>query len=213
MLRGNWKGKVLGSGSDAWKYWDERRAGKISDSDWVDVEAGIARSYWHLHDHGHRRYHDGDGRDARHVAARRVVDPGGRCRPYPHGFVLRARRIVDMVWEDLTPKKILTHEAFLNAITVAMAVGCSTNAIIHLIALARRAGQKIGLDDFERASRKVPVIANIRPSGDKYLMEDFFYAGGLPGLLEQIRDHLHLDALTVTGKTLGEKREGRGNLQ
>jgi dihydroxy-acid dehydratase len=118
------------------------------------------------------------------------------------------RRIVEMVWEDLTPGKIQTREAFLNAITVAMAVGCSTNAIIHLIAQARRAGQDIGLDDFERASRKVPVIANIRPSGDKYLMEDFFYAGGLPGLMAQIRDHLHLDALTVTGKTLGENIDG-----
>ena len=118
------------------------------------------------------------------------------------------RRIVDMVWEDLTPAKIQTGEAFLNAITVAMAVGCSTNAIIHLIALARRAGQDIGLDDFERASRKVPVIANIRPSGDRYLMEDFFYAGGLPALMTQIRDHLHLDALTVTGRTLGQNIEG-----
>jgi dihydroxy-acid dehydratase len=110
-----------------------------------------------------------------------------------------------MVWEDLTPKKILTREAFLNAITVAMAVGCSTNAIIHLIAMARRAGHEdVGLDDFERASRIVPVIANIRPSGDKYLMEDFFYAGGLPGLMSRIREHLHLDVMTVTGQTLGE---------
>jgi dihydroxy-acid dehydratase len=118
------------------------------------------------------------------------------------------RRIVDMVWEDLTPPKVLSRNAFLNAITVAMAVGCSTNAIIHLIALARRAGQDIGLDDFERASRKVPVIANIRPSGDKYLMEDFFYAGGLPALMAEIRDHLYLDAMTVTGKTLGENIKG-----
>src|SRR6185295_1022829 len=94
-------------------------------------------------------------------------------------------------------------------ISAAMAVGCSTNAIIHLIALARRAGHEdVGLDDFERASRIVPVIANIRPSGDKYLMEDFFYAGGLPGLLEQIRGQLHLDAMTVTGKTLGDNVKG-----
>src|SRR5436305_15060148 len=85
-----------------------------------------------------------------------------------------------------------------------MAMGCSTNAIIHLIAQARRAGQDIGLDDFEKASRKVPVIANVRPSGDKYLMEDFFYAGGLPGLMSRIKDRLHLDAMTVTGTTLGE---------
>ena len=98
-----------------------------------------------------------------------------------------------MVWEDLTPKKIQTRKAFENAITVAMAMGCSTNAIIHLIAQARRAGQDIGLDDFEKASRKVPVIANVRPCGDKYLMEDFYYAGGLPGLMSRIKPHLHLD--------------------
>jgi dihydroxy-acid dehydratase len=109
-----------------------------------------------------------------------------------------------MVWEDLTPRKIQTRHAFENAIAVAMAMGCSTNAIIHLIAQARRAGQDIGLDDFELASRKVPVIANVRPSGDTYLMEDFFYAGGLPALMSRISEHLHLDCLTVTGKTLGE---------
>ncbi|TMJ50242.1 MAG: dihydroxy-acid dehydratase, partial [Alphaproteobacteria bacterium] len=114
------------------------------------------------------------------------------------------RRIVEMVWEDLTPKQIQTRKAFENAIVVAMAMGCSTNAIIHLIAQARRAGHDITLDDFEKASRKVPVIANVRPSGDTYLMEDFFYAGGLPGLMSRIREHLHLDCVTVTGQTLGE---------
>jgi dihydroxy-acid dehydratase len=207
MLRGNWKGKTLGSGSDAWKYWDERRAGEISDKDWVDVEAGIARSYGTCMTMGTA---------ATMMAMAETLGmslPGASSIPAADAGHIRmasecGRRIVGMVWEDLTPSKILTHEAFLNAITVAMAVGCSTNAIIHLIALARRAGQKIGLDDFERASRKVPVIANIRPSGDKYLMEDFFYAGGLPGLIGQIRDHLHLDTLTVTGRTLGENVKG-----
>ncbi len=207
MLRGNWKGKVLGSGSDAWKYWDERRAGKISDSDWVDVEAGIARSYGTCMTMGTA---------ATMMAMAETLGmslPGASSIPAADANHIRmasesGRRIVDMVWEDLTPRKILTREAFLNAITVAMAVGCSTNAIIHLIALARRAGQDIGLDDFERASRTVPVIANIRPSGDKYLMEDFFYAGGLPGLLEQIREHLHVDTLTVTGETLGANIKG-----
>ncbi len=207
MLRGNWKGKVLGSGSDAWKYWDERRAGKISDDDWVDVEAGIARSYGTCMTMGTA---------ATMMAMAETLGmslPGASSIPAADANHIRmasesGRRIVGMVWEDLTPAKILSREAFLNAITVAMAVGCSTNAIIHLIALARRAGQDVGLDDFERASRKVPVIANIRPSGDKYLMEDFFYAGGLPGLLNEIRDHLHLDAMTVTGRTLGENVKG-----
>ena len=207
MLRGNWKGKVLGSGSDAWKYWDERRAGKISDDDWVDVEAGIARSYGTCMTMGTA---------ATMMAMAETLGmslPGASSIPAADANHIRmasesGRRIVEMVWEDLTPKKILSREAFLNAITVAMAVGCSTNAIIHLIALARRAAQDVGLDDFERASRKVPVIANIRPSGDKYLMEDFFYAGGLPGLLNEIKGHLHLDAMTVTGKTLGENVKG-----
>jgi dihydroxy-acid dehydratase len=208
MLRGNWKGKVLGSGSDAWKYWDERRAGKISDEDWVDVEAGIARSYGTCMTMGTA---------ATMMAMAETLGmslPGASSIPAADANHIRmaaetGRRIVDMVWEELTPRKILSKSAFLNAISAAMAVGCSTNAIIHLIALARRAGHEdVGLDDFERASRKVPVIANIRPSGDKYLMEDFFYAGGLPGLLEQIRDHLHLDAMTVTGKTLGENVKG-----
>lgn len=114
------------------------------------------------------------------------------------------RRIVDMVWEDLTPSRIQSRAAYENAINVAMAMGCSTNAIIHLIAMARRAGRDIGLEDFEKASRNVPVIANIRPSGDKYLMEDFYYAGGLPALMTRLRGKLHLDAMTVSGRTLGE---------
>ena len=102
----------------------------------------------------------------------------------------------------------MTRQAFENAIAVAMAMGCSTNAVIHLIAMARRAGHAIGLDDFDAASRKVPVIANIRPCGDNYLMEDFYYAGGLPGLMSRMREHLHLTQITVTGKTLGENIEG-----
>jgi dihydroxy-acid dehydratase len=203
MLRGNWKGKVLGSGSDAWKYWDERRAGTISEKDWTDVEAGIARSYGTCMTMG-------TASTMTAIAeAIGMTLPGASSIPAADANHIRmssdcGRRIVEMVWEDLTPKIIQTRKAYENAITVAMAMGCSTNAIIHLIAQARRAGQDIGLDDFEIASRKVPVIANVRPSGDKYLMEDFFYAGGLPGLMTRIKEYLHLDAMTVTGKTLGE---------
>jgi dihydroxyacid dehydratase/phosphogluconate dehydratase len=104
------------------------------------------------------------------------------------------------VWEDLTPAKILTKAAFLNAITVAMAMGCSTNAVIHVLAMARRASQDISLADFDAASRKVPVIANIRPSGDKYLMEDFYYAGGLLGLMSRLTDHLDLTQINASGE-------------
>src|SRR6266581_993407 len=198
MLRGNWKGKTLGSGSDAWKFWDERRAGKISDKDWVDVEAGIARSYGTCMTMGTASTMTAIAESIG------MTLPGASSIPAADAGHIRmasecGRRIVEMVWEDLTPAKIQTRKAFENAITVAMAMGCSTNAIIHLIAQARRAGQDIGLDDFEKASRKVPVIANVRPSGDKYLMEDFFYAGGLPGLMSRISGHLHLDAMTVTG--------------
>jgi dihydroxy-acid dehydratase len=207
MLRGNWKGKILGSGSDAWKYWDERRAGTITDQDWLNMEAGIARSYGTCMTMG-------TASTMTAIAeAIGMALPGASSIPAADSNHVRmssecGRRIVEMVWEDLTPGRIQTREAFLNGISVAMAMGCSTNAIIHLIAQARRAGQEIGLADFEAASRKVPVIANVRPSGDRYLMEDFFYAGGLPGLMTRIRDHLHLDALTVTGRTVGENIAG-----
>jgi dihydroxy-acid dehydratase len=127
---------------------------------------------------------------------------------HPRMAAASGRRIVDMVWEDLTPAKIQTADAFANGVATAMAMGCSTNAIIHLIAMARRAGHYLGLADFDAASRRVPVVANIRPSGSTYLMEDFYYAGGLPALMTRIADHLHLDALTVTGRTLGENIAG-----
>lgn len=203
MLRGNWKGKILGSGSDAWKFWDERRAGNISNQEWNDIEAGIARSYGTCMTMGTA---------ATMMAITESIGmtlPGASSIPAADANHIRmssecGRRIVEMVWEDLTPQKIQTRKAYENSIAVAMAMGCSTNAIIHLIAMARRAGQDISLEDFEIASRKVPVIANIRPSGEDYLMEDFFYAGGLPALMTRIKQHLHLDVVTVTGQTLAE---------
>jgi dihydroxy-acid dehydratase len=123
---------------------------------------------------------------------------------------LCGQRIVQMVWEDLTPASMLTRANFENGIAVAMAMGCSTNAIIHLVAMSRRAGAScaIGLDAFDAASRKVPVLANIRPSGDTYLMEDFYYAGGLPGLMSRLTTHLDLAARSVNGHTLGENLAG-----
>ncbi|MGX9966803.1 L-arabinonate dehydratase [Roseomonas sp. F4] len=207
MLRGNWGGKVLGSGSDSWKYWDELRAGKITQQDWLGVEAGIARS------HGTCMTMGTASTMTAIAESVGMVLPGGSSILAADAGHIRlcsesGRRIVEMVWEDLTPKRIQTHKAFLNAISVAMAMGCSTNAIIHLIAMARRAGHDVGLDDFERASRVVPVIGNVRPSGSTYLMEDFFYAGGILGLMERMREHLHLDCLTVSGRTLGENIAG-----
>ncbi|WP_419731108.1 L-arabinonate dehydratase [Lichenicola sp.] len=207
MLRGNWQGRILGSGSDSWKYWDELRAGKITDQDWLGVEGGIARSPGTCMTMG-------TASTMTAIAeAIGMVLPGGSSIPAADAGHIRlcsesGRRIVDMVWEDLTPARIQTRPAFENAIAVAMAMGCSSNAIIHLIAMARRAGHDIGLADFERASRRVPVIANVRPTGDAYLMEDFFYAGGIRGLMSRMTDHLHLDCMTVTGCTLGENIEG-----
>ena len=207
MLRGNFQGKFLGSGSDSWKYWDELRAGKITPADWAGVEAGIARSYGTCMTMG-------TASTMTAIAeAVGMVLPGGSSIPAADSGHIRlcsesGRRIVEMVWEDLTPARIQTPASFRNAIAVAMAMGCSTNAIIHLIAMARRAGAAIGLDDFERASRRVPVIGNVRPSGSTYLMEDFYYAGGIRGLMARIAPHLDLSCLTVTGRTLGENIDG-----
>lgn len=203
MLRGNLRGEVLGSGSDAWKYWDELRAGQISSADWQDVEGGIARSYGHCMTMGTASTMTAT------TEALGLTLPGASSIPAAdsnHGRMAAAsgRRIVEMVREDLRPSAILTRGAFENAIAVSMALGCSSNAVIHLIAEARRAGHEICLDDFEAASRKVPVLANIRPSGDRYLMEDFYYAGGLKALMKRLTAHLSLSELTVTGRTLGE---------
>ncbi|MFL1461296.1 L-arabinonate dehydratase [Roseococcus sp. DSY-14] len=207
MLRGNFQGKHLGSGSDSWKYWDELRAGTITDKDWLGVEAGIARSPGTCMTMG-----TASTMTAIAEAAGWVL-PGGSSMPAADSGHIRlcsesGRRIVEMVWEDLRPSRMLTRASYVNAIAVAMAMGCSTNAIIHLIAMARRAGLDIGLDDFEAASRKVPVIGNVRPSGKEYLMEDFYYAGGIRALMANIREHLDLSCLTVNGRTVGENIEG-----
>jgi dihydroxy-acid dehydratase len=209
MLRGNWKGQVLGSGSDGWKYWDERRAGKITETQWLEVEAGIARSHGTCMTMGTAATMMGI------TEALGLALPGASSIPaadagHPRMAAACGRRIVDMVWEDLTPARMLTRASFENGIAVAMAMGCSTNAIIHLVAMSRRAGPHcaIGLDDFDAVSRRVPVIANIRPSGQTYLMEDFYYAGGLPALMSRLTPHLQLGALTVTGRTLGENIAG-----
>ncbi|WP_280154419.1 L-arabinonate dehydratase [Piscinibacter sp. XHJ-5] len=203
MLRGNYKGQVLGSGSDAWKFWDERRAGRIGPAEWTGVEGGIARSHGTCMTMGTAATMMGI------AEALGMTLPGASAIPAPDANHARmgaecGRRIVDMVWDDLKPARVLSRDSFHNAIVVAMAMGCSTNAIIHVVAMSRRAGCEVGLDDFDAASRQVPVIANIRPSGDTYLMEDFYYAGGLPGLMSRLTGHLRLGAMTVTGRTLGD---------
>jgi dihydroxy-acid dehydratase len=206
MLRGNWKGKVLGSGSDAWKFWDERRAGNLSAEQWTEIEAGIARS------HGTCMTMGTASTMTAIAEAIGMTLPGASSIPAADANHVRmvadcGRRIVEMAWENLTPARILEPRSFQNAIAVAMAMGCSTNAIIHLIAMARRAGVDLRLEDFDRASRIVPVIANIRPSGDRYLMEDFYFAGGICALMKRIAVHLDLGARTVNGRTVGENIE------
>ncbi|MGJ8583189.1 MAG: L-arabinonate dehydratase [Marinosulfonomonas sp.] len=207
MLRGNYAGRILGSGTDVFKYWDERRAGTIDKKEWQGIEGGIARSYGHCMTMG----------TASTMTA--IAEGFGLCLPGASSIPAAdanhqrmssacGRRIVDMVWEDLTPDKIITPESTKNAVTVAMATGCSTNAIIHLIAMARRAGVPLELDDLDAVGRTTPVIANVRPSGKEYLMEDFFYAGGLRALMAQLGDKLDLSVTTVTGETLGEGLKG-----
>jgi dihydroxy-acid dehydratase len=206
MLRGNWRGQTLGSGSDVWKYWDEKRAGNITDDDWNEIEGGIARSFGTC-------MVMGTAATMMSIAeAMGLALPGASSIPaadsgHPRMCSAAGRRIVEMVWEDLTPDRILTPAAFDNAIKVHMALGGSTNAIVHLVAMARRAGIPLDMDRFDVISRQVPVIANITPSG-KYLMEDFFYAGGLRALMAELRDLLDLSCLTVTGKTVGENIAG-----
>jgi dihydroxy-acid dehydratase len=206
MLRGNWRGEFLGSGSDAWKYWTEKRAGTISEDDWNEIEGGISRSFGTC-------MVMGTAATMMAIAeALGLALPGASSIPavdsgHPRMCGAAGRRIVEMVWEDLTPQRILSPAAFDNAIKVHMAMGGSTNAIIHVIAMARRAGIPMTMQRFDELSRVVPVLANVRPSG-KYLMEDFFYAGGLRALMQELKDKLDLTCLTVTGKPLGENLAG-----
>jgi len=208
MLRGMSRGQTLGSGSDAFKYWDERRAGTISEDQWQSIIGGIARSSGTCMTMGTAStmtsIAESIGMTLPGASSIPAVDAGHQRMATQVG-----RRVVEMVHEDLRPSRIQTREAFLNGITVAMALGCSTNAIIHVIAQARRAKQDISLEDFDRLSRKVPVLANIRPNGSsQYLMEDFHYAGGLPALMQRLTQFLDLGQLTVTGKSLGENIAG-----
>ncbi len=206
MLRGNWHGRTLGSGSDVWKYWDEKRAGNIGEKEWSEIEGGIARSF------GTCMVMGTAATMMAITEALGLTLPGASSIPapdanHPRMCAAAGRRIVDMVWDDLTPDKILNAAAFDNAIRVHMALGGSTNAIIHVIAMARRAGIALDMARFDAISRQVPVIANITPSG-KYLMEDFFYAGGLRALMATMRELLDLSCLTVTGGTIGDNIDG-----
>ncbi len=206
MLRGHWRGETLGSGTDVWKYWAERRAGNLADSAWQELEEGIARSAGTCMTMG-------TASTMMSLAeALGLTLPGASSIPAvdsTHSMMASrsGRRIVEMVWEDLKPSDLLTPAAFDNAITVDMALSGSTNAIIHLIAMAGRAGIRLPLERFDAISRRTPVLANLKPAGT-YLMEDFYYAGGLRALLARIVDLLDPTCRTVNGRTLGENIAG-----
>ena len=206
MLRGNWQGKVLGSGSDSWKYWAELKAGTITMQDWNDIESGIARSAGMCMTMGTA---------ATMTAIAEAMGfslPGASSIPapdagHPRMCASSGRCIVGMVWDDLKPKDIVSAAAVDNAIRCHLAMGGSTNAMIHVVAMARRAGVPLTLQRFDELRAQVPVLADVRPSG-QYLMEDFYYAGGIRALLALLKDQLDLDCPTVNGQTLGQNIEG-----
>jgi dihydroxy-acid dehydratase len=206
MLRGDFRGEFLGSGSDTWKYWAELRAGNITQEDWRDVEQGIARSPGHCMTMGTASTMTSA------IEALGLTLPGAASIPaadsrHAQMATFTGKRIVEMVWEDVKPLDIATAKAFDNAVIAVLALGGSTNAIVHLVALARRAKVPLDLDRFDALARRTPVLANVRPSG-KYLMEDFFYAGGLRALLASLGDLIDGDAPTVNGRTIGENIAG-----
>ncbi|MEU9209656.1 L-arabinonate dehydratase [Streptomyces sp. NPDC048415] len=204
MLPGHWRNEVLGSGTDMWKYWDDKRAGLIGDCEMTELESGLARSPGHCMTMGTASTLTAA------AEALGITVPGASSIPAVdsgHDRMAAAAgiRIVELVREDRKVSDILTADAFEDAVTTVLGLGGSTNAVIHLIAMAGRAGVSLTLDDFDRVARTVPVLANVRPGGQKYLMEDFHFAGGLPGFLSRITDLLHLDRPTVSHDSLREQ--------
>jgi L-arabonate dehydrase len=206
MLNGRYQGKTVGSGTDVWRLSEEVRAGTISQADFTAAEEGMSRSAGHCMTMG----------TASTMAA--MVEALGMALPtnaaIPAADARRdrlawmaGRRIVDMVQEDLKPSDILTRQAFENAVRVNGAIGGSTNAVLHLLAFARRAEIDFTLEDWDTLGRDIPCLVDLMPSG-RFLMEDFYYAGGVPGVMSRIRDKLHLDALTVTGRPVSQNIDG-----
>ncbi|HZO53401.1 MAG TPA: IlvD/Edd family dehydratase [Bryobacteraceae bacterium] len=202
MLSGNYRGEWKGSGTDGRKMFDLYRSGSLSEEELNEFEGCMARS------HGHCMVMGTASTMTSIAEALGMTLPGCASIPAPDSrrkaiAEESGRRIVEMVWEDLKPSKIMTRKALENAVTVDMAIGGSTNAVVHLIAIAGRLGVDLTLDDFHRISARTPYLVNVKPSG-KYLMEEFFYAGGLPAVMREILPLLHGEAITVTGKTIAE---------
>ncbi len=206
MLNGKYQGGDIGSGTDVWKFSEDLRAGKMTREEFGLAEDGMTRSDGHCMTMGTA------ATMASMVEALGMTLPGGAAIPAPDSrrkvFAhMAGSRIVEMVAEDLVMSKILVREAFENSIKVNAAIGGSTNFIVHLLAIAGRIGVELQLDDFDRLGSHLPLLVNLMPSG-KYLMEDFYYAGGLPVVIDELRNELDLDVATVTGKSLGENNEG-----
>jgi len=206
MLSGNWNGRTLGSGSDTWKYWAELRAGNLTETEWKGIENGIARSPGHCMTMGTASTMTSA------TEALGLTLPGFSSIPaadsrHAQFAALTGQRIVEMVWQDMKPSDLLCAASFDNAVTTVLAMSGSTNAVVHLIAVARRAGIPLTMARFDELARKTPVLGNIRPAGS-YLMEDFFYAGGLPALLAELGELIDGSRPTVNGKSLGENIEG-----
>ena len=200
MLSGRWRGQPLGSGTDGRKLFESLRADRIGEEQWAEVEGCISRSAGHCTVMGTASTMASMAEAFGMMLAGGAAIPAVDSRRYQLAEA-SGRRIVEMVYEDLTPSRILTRDAFENAVRTDMAIGGSTNAVVHLLAIAGRAGVGLSLDDFDRISRETPYIANVKPSG-AYLMEDFYYAGGLPCVMKELLPLLHGDALTVSGRTL-----------
>ncbi|MEJ8646273.1 L-arabinonate dehydratase [Streptomyces sp. MS1.HAVA.3] len=206
MLPGHWRGETLGSGTDMWKYWDDKRAGLIGDCEMAELESGLARSPGHCMTMGTA--------STLTAAAETlgVTMPGASSIPavdsgHDRMAAASGMRIVELVRQQRPLSRILSREAYEDAVAAVLALGGSTNAVIHLIAMAGRSGVELTLDDFDRIARTVPVLADLRPGG-RFLMEDFHFAGGMPGFLSRLTDVLHLDRPTVSHNTLREQLDG-----
>jgi dihydroxy-acid dehydratase len=207
MLNDRHQGRTVGAGTHTRMFWDEHQAGRIDDAEWVRLEARMTRSPGTCNTMGTASTMTAI------VEALGLALPGSTSIPamdaaHPRMAEACGQRIVEMIWDDLTPRKILTAGAFRNAAAVQMALGGSTNAAVHIVAMARRAGVALTLDDLDAIARRVPVLANLFPSGDR-LMEDFYYAGGLPALMGVLRDELALGETTVTGRAWEAELAGR----
>ncbi len=205
MLNGKYRGEDIGSGTDVWRFSEDLRAGAITTEDFFNAEACMSRSDGHCMTMGTA------STMACMVESLGLTLPGAAAIPAPDSRRRRAAhmtgmRIVEMVGENLCPSDILTREAFENAIKLNAAIGGSTNFVIHLTAIAGRVGVELNLEDFDELGSRIPLLVNLMPSG-KFLMEDFYYAGGLPAVVQQLKDQLHLEAKTVTGKSFGENNK------